>query len=400
MRRTIIPPDILDQIERNGDEAQKARARKARALTLKIQAKRDEGKATEPQVGEKREIRDAHGTTSDSGPVVREEDSPDTGDPFIDDIYDADGVSYDYLWRVHGRRGPDNAAGRLLSIIHYSEDMTAGWDNAAYYRDPRLGMVMVVGDGDVFPPFHLSPGVVFHEWGHAFTEATCGLGYGNDDVGGNNEAGSDILSALTEQWWRHETAGEAHWLIGPELFTMGLRGRALRDMLRRGPAYDDPLLGVDPQIDDASHYRRGMDPHVTSAVANRWFATACLRFPDKPSWETIGPVWFDAWTKYMGPLSGFVQMATATVTAATERYGQNSPELDAVRYGWDVVKVALPSAPKPTPQPTPTPDSPCGLSDEEILSLMRHPDVRQAIRYLAGTPQARRVIAAARKLAS
>lgn len=370
-RHGIIPPIILENIERNGTEAQKARARTARLLTAMVMAKREAGKAYDPGIGENREVRDAQGTTNDGGPVVRAEDTTDTGDPSIDHVYDNDGVSFAFLSSIHHRAGPDGQAGRLLSIIHYSDTPGRGWDNAAYYRDPVLGMVMVVGDGDIFPPFHLSPGVVYHEWGHAFTEATCGLGYGNDDVGGNNEAGSDILSALTEQWWRQQTAGQASWLIGPELFAHGLQGRALRDMLRRGPAYDDPLLGRDPQIDDASQYKRGQDPHVTSAVTNRWFAEACLRFPDRKAWETIGPVWFDAWAHRMTAKSGFTAVAKATFDAATTLYGATSPELDAVKWGWDAVKVTIPTGPAPDPIPTPIPDSPCQVSADELLALGR-----------------------------
>jgi len=397
MVRRIIPPSIEDHIEQNAGGAEKARARKNRILSERVRGMRIAGakRAYEPGQGEKREVRDADGTTNDDGPVVRLEDSPDTTDKFIDDPYDYAGVAYDYLFRIHGRHGPDGAAGRQLSIVHYSEG-GGGWDNAAYYRDPQLGMVIVVGDGDVFPPFHLSPGIFAHEWGHALTEATCNLGYGNDEAGGNNEAGSDIFAALVEQWRMGQTAGDASWLIGEELFSAGLQGRALRDMLRRGPAYDDPLIGQDPQINDASGYRRGQDPHVTSAVTNRWFAEACMQLPTRYSWETIGPVWFEAWTR-LQPTSGFTDVAAATVTLARARYGENSAELAAVRYGWDAAKVAVPATlpdPVPTP-PAPTEDSPCQFTDAEVSSL-----VRSLRRVVVAHPVGRRWLATLRRLPS
>jgi Zn-dependent metalloprotease len=376
MQRGIIGPDLEEQIRQHAAEAQKLRAARSRAMTAKIRAKRPgTAGAYEPQAGEQRRVRDAEHRETEAGPIVRTEDSVDGADPAANALYDQSGAAFAYLWAVHGRQGWDGHLGTMESNVHYGAD----YDNAMW-----TGAVFDVGDGDIFPPFWKSEGVTYHELGHGFTQETCGLTYTNQP-GGLNEGGSDILASLTEQWRKVQTAGEASWLIAPELFTEGLRGRGLRDMLRRGPAYDDPVLGVDPQIDDAEGYYAGMDPHVSSAVPNRWFAEACMQMPTRWSWETIGPIWYRAWTTGLTPTSGFAALAKATDAAATELFGLNSSERAATLFGWDAVKVAIPGGPVPGPTPSPIPDSPCALSDAEILFLVRHPLVAKAAARLVLT---------------
>ena len=43
------------------------------------------------------------------------------------------------------------------------------------------------------------------------------------------------------------TVDQADWLIGVDIFTPNFKGQALRDMENPGTAFDDPVLGKDPQ---------------------------------------------------------------------------------------------------------------------------------------------------------
>lgn len=381
---TIVPPYIGDSIEQNGTEAQKLRVRKAMLIMERIRGKRDAmvQPAIEPSHGEQREVRDAEGTTGTNGPIVRREDTRDTGDPSIDYAYDHAGVSFDFFYDLFDRKGADGGGVLLRSIIHYAEQQGHGWDNAAFD-----GEQILVGDGDIFPAFYKSPGVFYHEWGHFFTQETCGLVY-TGQAGGNNEHGSDWVAAVTEQWHLGQSAAEASWLIGPELFTEGLSGRALRDMRHPGTAYDDRLIGKDPQIQTADQYRAGMDPHISSAIGNKAFVEAALQAGGN-TWETVAPVWYDAWTRRMNKSTDFEGLAVATVNAAIALHGAQSPIHLAVLYGWETVKVKVSPTPDPTPPPAPAPESPCL---PEFEALMRDPTARAHLAALANHPMARRLI--------
>jgi Zn-dependent metalloprotease len=267
-------------------------------------------------------------------------------------------------------------------VIRYGDR----WDNAAFD-----GRVIRVGEGDIFPPFWKSPDIFYHEWGHYFTQETCNLVY-SGQAGGNNEHGSDWLAAVTEQWLKGQTAAEASWLIGAGLFAEGLRGRGLRDMLHPGTAYDDPVIGHDGQIQTAEEYRVGMDVHDSSAVGNRAFASACLALGGK-SWETLAPVWFDVWTRYLDSRSDFAALARATVTVATERYGVSSRERSAILAGWDLVKVPISGGSDPTPKPPASDPSDCFA---DFAALLNDAEARTALRSLLATPSARRLLVRAR----
>lgn len=399
-KQTIIPPYIEENIEQNVPEARKARARRARFLSDNARARRV-AQAVEPGHGERREIRDAQGQEVTDAPVVRREDEPDTDDPAVDTSYDACGQTYDYLYDRHQRPGPDGAAGTMIVVVRYGER----YDNAFWD-----GTVLALGEGDIFPAFWKSPSVVAHELGHCFTERTCRLGYGNNEAGGNNEHGSDWFAAVIEQWVRGQSAQDADWLIGRELFSEGLRGRALRDMLHPGTAYDDPLLGKDPQPRTYDQFRPGMDPHLGSAIGNLAFATAA-RAAGGATWEAIGPIWYDCWVNRMNSKTGFGSLATATVESAAAKFGPGSAQVHAVEAGWDAAKVPLAS-----PAPDPEPASDCIEEFQAVLSgsarhlnglgkylnlatlpgLLLDPEAVEHLRALARADGTRRLLARAR----
>ncbi|WP_446893643.1 M4 family metallopeptidase, partial [Acinetobacter sp. NS4_7] len=65
--------------------------------------------------------------------------------------------------------------------------------------------------------------------------------------GALNESLSDVFGALVEQHALGQTADEATWLIGAGIFAEAVQGAALRSMSAPGTAYDDDVLGKDPQ---------------------------------------------------------------------------------------------------------------------------------------------------------
>jgi Zn-dependent metalloprotease len=47
-------------------------------------------------------------------------------------------------------------------------------------------------------------------------------------------------------------------------------------MAEPGTAYDNPLMGRDPQPRDMSGYFEPADPHLMSGITNRWFYLICI----------------------------------------------------------------------------------------------------------------------------
>ena len=90
--------------------------------------------------------------------------------------------------------------------------------------------------------------MIAHELTHGVTEFTANLEYHNQS-GALNESISDVFGSLVKQWSLKQTADAADWLIGEEVFTPQIEADALRSMKSPGSAYDNDLIGKDPQPD-------------------------------------------------------------------------------------------------------------------------------------------------------
>jgi Zn-dependent metalloprotease len=90
---------------------------------------------------------------------------------------------------------------------------------------------------------------------------------------------SDVFGSLVKQWSLNQTADQADWLIGAEVFTPGIGADALRSMKAPGKAYNNDLLGRDPQPDHMGKFVRLPDTeegdwggvHINSGIPNRAF---------------------------------------------------------------------------------------------------------------------------------
>ncbi|MEU9919389.1 peptidase M4 family protein, partial [Streptomyces sp. NPDC051001] len=139
-----------------------------------------------------------------------------------------------------------------------------------------------------------------------------------------------------------QTAAEADWLIGAGLLAPRVTGSALRSMKAPGTAYDDDVLGKDPQpatMDD--FVRTGRDNggvHINSGIPNHAFYLAATALGGH-AWERAGQIWYDVLTG--GELvvsASFADFANLTVKAARERFGDGD-EFDAVKKAWEQVGV-------------------------------------------------------------
>jgi Zn-dependent metalloprotease len=174
------------------------------------------------------------------------------------------------------------------------------------------------------------------------TQFTADLTY-QGQSGALNESVSDVFGALVEQRALGQSADQASWLIGEGLFTDRVEGDALRSMISPGTAYDDDVLGKDPQpasMDDfivTSDDNGGV--HLNSGIPNRAFALAAIAVGG-PAWDSVGRVWYDALTGGDLPKGcTFDQFAAVTAEAASTRFGSESAERDAVVDGWATVGI-------------------------------------------------------------
>jgi len=343
MPHAIVPPYLLARIA-SIREPEFARAAEAARETLAVQREyrpprrsrlRLSLDGTDTLVAETtpapdRTISDAQNREELPGVVVRREDDPPTGDTAVDEAFDGLGSTFDFMWDAFMRDSISGAGSELLATVHFGRD----YDNA--FWDGRR-MVFGDGDGEIFAGFTGSLSVIAHELGHGVIESAGGLLY-HGQSGALNESIADVFGALAEQHRADQTADQASWLIGEGIFTDAVEGQALRSMIAPGTAYDDDVLGRDPQPAHMSDYIVTSDDnggvHLNSGIPNRAFALAATTLGGR-AWERAGLVWYRALTS--GTLSrtaDFVQFAAATLAAAEAEYGEESEEVDAVRSGW------------------------------------------------------------------
>ncbi|WP_310529275.1 protealysin inhibitor emfourin [Nocardioides sp.] len=336
---TFIPPYLLERVG----------AVDALALDEQLRLRRT-ARAAEPHTSAARAVdvaawtvHDADNATRLPGRPVRAAGQPATGDVAVDEA--AAGIEATLRMFADGfsRSSYDDAGAPVTITVHYGQR----YDNAFWD-----GNQLVFGDGDgtIFERFTKSADVLAHEFGHAVTEHTAGLVY-RDQPGALNESVSDVFAACFKQHVAGESAADADWLIGEGIFVPGIVARALRDMAAPGTAYDDPRLGVDPQVGHMDDFIvTGEDNggvHLNSGIPNRAFQLAATAIGGA-SIEGAGQIWYAALTAgSLQPTADFAAFAAATIAAA----GQHSA---AVTSAWQQVGVTTGVIRTPRPGPAET----------------------------------------------
>ncbi|MGZ0067931.1 M4 family metallopeptidase [Microbacterium arborescens] len=345
--RAIIPPYLLARVA-SAREPHLARAAVAARTTLAARPSDLSGRSqlrlsVEPDgtlVAERiaaadRAVSDAQGREELPGVLVRREDDPPTGDRAADEAFDGLGATFSFFLDAYGRDSIDGRGGVLAATVHYGE----AYDNA-FWNGER--MVFGDGDGEVFTGFTGSLTVIAHELAHGVTEFSGGLTYAGQS-GALNESLSDVFGALAEQHHLGQNAERASWLIGAGIFTDAVQGRALRSLAEPGSAYDDDVLGRDPQPGHMRDYvvttSDNGGVHINSGIPNRAFHLVATRLGGY-AWERAGLIWYRTLTSgALSPDADFAAFAAATIDQAVDEYGEETEEVAAVRAGWQGVGV-------------------------------------------------------------
>ncbi len=336
----VIPPHMLEAIAKNGTAAQRAAAQATLTADTAIRNQRSAAVALAPSIDQgvtaphrNRRVYTASGGTGLPGTLVRSEGQAAVSDVAINEAYTGLGATFDLYWDIYGRNSIDGNGQDLVGVTHFGNHY-----NNAFWN----GSQMVFGDGDgtIFNRFTIAIDVIGHELTHGVTGATAKLEY-HDQPGALNESISDVFGSLVKQRALNQTAAQADWLIGAGLLAAGIHGVALRSMKAPGTAYDDPLLGKDPQPDHFSRYdTRTSDNggvHINSGIPNKAFYLLASALGGQ-AWDVAGNIWYRTLLDSRlttGAL--FRDFAVLTADTANRLYGGGVQ--DAVVKAWHDVGV-------------------------------------------------------------
>lgn len=321
-----------------------------------------------------RTIYTAGGSWHAPGEMVRKEDQPPSRDEAVNEAYSGLGATFDLYWNEYQRNSVDDQGLPLEATVHFGEK----YDNAFWSGEQ---MLFGDGDGQLFNRFTIAIDVIGHELTHGVTQYEARLIF-MFEPGALNESISDVFGTLVKQ--RHLAQGvtQADWLIGAGLFTDKVKGVAMRSMKAPGTAYDDPVLGRDPQPAHMRDYRNDADTwkdqggvHINSGIPNHAFYLAAMAIGGY-AWERAGRIWYHTLCDPRLPVGArFRDFAALTIDNAARLYGDSGSEREAVRGGWSQVGIevdknvldylrshrAPPSAPATPEPPYWTPNVPQGV---------------------------------------
>jgi Zn-dependent metalloprotease len=338
----ITPPHLLDRLVQSDDREIREAAIRTLVASAEMRGQRSVVPAmvaalATPTHG-RRTIFDAqHQESVTDAEMKRGETSPASADDTVNRAFDGLGTTRTFYADVFDRDSIDGMGMRLDGYVHFGDRFNnAFWD----------GQHMVFGDGDgrMFTDFTLSLTVIGHELTHGVTQNTAGLAYHNQQ-GALNESVSDVFGSLIEQWSLHQTAETARWLIGPEIFTPGIAGDALRSMKDPGNAYNDPTLGKDPQPGHMKDYVQLPDTargdnggvHINSGIPNKAFYLTAINIGGQ-AWLAPGHIWYES-LKASTSTTNFQEFAETTVAKAAQLYGAD--EQKAVADAWQQVGIGV-----------------------------------------------------------
>jgi Zn-dependent metalloprotease len=378
----ITPPYILRRLVDSDDEEIRRAALSTLVSTAQLRGEREirasfAGLGAAPAGGRRSIFDCANGTFLPLATLARSESDGRVADESVNRAYDGFGVIRDFYREVFGRNSIDDRGMRLQGYIHRGVRYNnAFWD----------GQEMVFGDGDgrVFTDFTGSLDVIGHELAHGVTQFTAGLEYRHQS-GALNESISDVFGSMVKQWSLNQSAGEADWLIGADVFTPGIDADALRSMKAPGTAFDNELFGKDPQPDHMNKFVELPDTdegdhggvHINSGIPNKAFYLVATTIGGN-SWDAAGRVWYES-LKASNAQTQFQEFADTTSRMAAELYGEGGTQQQAVLDAWGQVGIQIGGAVSPVGS------APGAVLSRQIDGPSAHvPELAHDLRLLSG----------------
>lgn len=334
MYSNIIPPYILSNIIDHGSEQQQVLAQETLAHVKTLMAenwKNLEKVKHLPEGQVNRKIYDARHRQKLPGKLISTEGQETNGDTAAEEAWNYIGITYDFFWQIYQRNSLDNKGLPMISTVHYGKN----YQNALW-----KGQQMIFGDGEIFNRFTIAIDIIAHELTHAMTDNEVDLIYFSQ-AGALNESLSDVFGSMVKQFYLNQNVDQADWIIGEHLLAPYIKGSGLRSMADPGSAYDDPLLGKNPQPKHMDNFittredRGGV--HINSGIPNRAFYLAATELGGY-SGEKAGWVWYDTLCdKTLPQDTDFATFALCTLLHGEKRF--NKSVARSIKNAWETVGV-------------------------------------------------------------
>ncbi|MCU5376031.1 M4 family metallopeptidase [Bacillus cereus] len=242
---------------------------------------------------------------------------------------------YDFYKDKYKRNSFDNKGKKVVSVVHAWDsretDDSKNWGNAFSANINNVSM-LIYGD-----PMVRAFDIAGHEFTHAVTSSESNLEFFGES-GAINEALSDIMGTAIEKYINN---GEFNWTIGEQ------NGSVLRNM--KNPSSINFFNGV-PYPDDYSKYSdlNGEDNegvHFNSNIINKVaYLIAQGGTHNGVTVNGIGEdkmfdIFYYANTDELNMTSDFSELRLACLKVATNKYGVNSIEVEAVQKAFDAAKI-------------------------------------------------------------
>ncbi|MBG9578419.1 bacillolysin [Bacillus thuringiensis] len=240
---------------------------------------------------------------------------------------------FDFYKDKYKRNSFDNKGQKVVSVVHAWDSGDTNdpknWQNALSANN---GSMLVYGD-----PIVKAYDVAGHEFTHAVPSSESNLEYYGES-GAINEALSDIMGTSIEKYVNN---GSFNWTMGEQT------GSVFRDM--ENPASVPSSLGV-PYPDDYSEFNdfNGWDQggvHFNSSIINKVaYLIAKGGTHNGVTVKGIGEdkmfdIFYYANTDELNMTSNFKELRSACIRVATNKYGANSAEVQAVQKAFDAAKI-------------------------------------------------------------
>ncbi len=342
----ILPPHMIEAVKMRGTAKQKKMAEAIEKVAATYRLEREVAAPPNsflaaPVLAEKakpkpnREVYDGQKKATLPGKLVRKEKDPANSDAVVNEAFDGAGAVY-YLYMEQYRRDSLDGNGmKMISTVHHRNKY-----NNAFWN----GRQMAYGDGDgiIFKKF-TELTVIGHELSHGVVQFSGGLIY-RDQSGALNESFADVFGSLTEQYKNKQDACQASWLVGKGILGSDINGESLRSMKAPGMAYDDAVLGKDPQPYHMDGYVNTTSDnggvHINSGIPNHAFYLLA-QYLGGYAWEKPGYIWYDTMQAINNPMATFADWADKTVEMASVRFGMQSLEMKMTRRAWKLVGINL-----------------------------------------------------------
>jgi Zn-dependent metalloprotease len=250
-------------------------------------------------------------------------------------------MTWDYFSKVFKRRGIANDGVGVYSRVHYGNNYAN-----AFWNDNCRCMTFGDGDGDELDPL-VSLDITGHEITHGLISRTAAL-MGSGESGGLNEASADIFGTMIE-FFAHNAQDQGDYLIGEKPMRKDTPA-AIRFMYR--PSLDKT------SPDCWSERVQNLNVHDSAGIGNHFFYLLAegskakringveYRSPtcNDQHIEGIGrdaaaAIWYRALTLYFTTATDYFGARAATLKAAEDLYGEQSPRIADVAQAWDAVNV-------------------------------------------------------------